>query len=355
MQEGEQEDLLTQDWSCLPPELWQTIALQCDEPSMQSLLFHRKRIAGILGHPRFIEAWYLAITHPHLNHALLLAAGRGVEEVALSLISKGAIPNSEVLEEAVRCRRPEMVRVLLEAGAPVGLWALHSAAKLGAADIVAMLLESRPPSPAMSNTPGADIAAATPLSTQPPAVYLGPALASAAAQGHLEVCKVLLQHGASATWSQSIPLAQAAASGNAELCRLLIQHGALATRDALLRVAKKGHVEVLELLLQAAQPPMQWLAVTLEHAAWCGKLDACEAILRYASAAASRVAAAGADSAANVSDLLCVSEALSLASSKGHGDVCRLLTRWAAGQQHLTEDQATAPQAYVCEQDHHLD
>lgn len=44
--------------------------------------------------------------------------------------------------------------------------------------------------------------------------------------GHLEVCKVLLEHGADVHACDNLPLIYAAMKGHLEVCKLLIEHGA---------------------------------------------------------------------------------------------------------------------------------
>eukprot|EP00455_Lapot_gusevi_P000497 TRINITY_DN10229_c0_g1_i3.p1 TRINITY_DN10229_c0_g1~~TRINITY_DN10229_c0_g1_i3.p1 ORF type:complete len:166 (+),score=10.84 TRINITY_DN10229_c0_g1_i3:78-575(+) len=85
-------------------------------------------------------------------------------------------------------------------------------------------------------------------------------LHNAASSGHLEICELLLQHGASVNAAEcgATPLHRAAFRGHTQVCALLLRHGAdpnlpdLSTdhRTPLHKAASQGHVAICRLLLQ---------------------------------------------------------------------------------------------------------
>eukprot|EP00892_Ulva_mutabilis_P006715 jgi/Ulvmu1/4415/UM002_0140.1 len=82
----------------------------------------------------------------------------------------------------------------------------------------------------------------------------------AARAGHVNACKLLLQHGASVnaktTLGRASSLHRAAFAGHINVVKLLVEHGAdLCARDAdgetaLHKAARQGHSDVVELLLR---------------------------------------------------------------------------------------------------------
>lgn len=163
---------------------------------------------------------------PPVDVAALCRAVREADEAALqALIHRGAdvrVGNERgwtPLHEAAFYGRVDMVRLLLDAGAPAGARAtatelfgstpLHAAAHKGHAAVVHLLLAH-----------GADVAAGdggrTPLRT-------------AAMWGHADAARLLLEHGAAPSVRDadgSTPLHYAAFGGHADVVHLLLAHGA---------------------------------------------------------------------------------------------------------------------------------
>ncbi|KAF2272918.1 ankyrin repeat protein, partial [Westerdykella ornata] len=75
-------------------------------------------------------------------------------------------------------------------------------------------------------------------------------LQAACREGHLNVVRALLHHGAE---TREV-MAEAASNGHTEIVRLLLQHGA-ETAGALSLAAKRGYMDIVRLLLQHGVDP----------------------------------------------------------------------------------------------------
>jgi len=178
--------------------------------------------AAAEGHSRAV-GWFLTIgSDPNVADAegftpLMAAAEHGHAEIVKQLLAAGADVNARgregwtaLMMAASFSDKPECARLLLEAGAdvhfkdPNGWTALMQAVYKGNAPIVALLAERSRPD-------------------------LDRALLVAALSGHLEVARVLLEHGADrhiTTDEGDTPLHLAIRRGHADVAVLLLRHGA---------------------------------------------------------------------------------------------------------------------------------
>ena len=228
---------------------------------------------------------------------LALATAGGATAVVEALLEAGAEVSGEAVERALvsacLAGHSRVVDLLEAAGARAsGLEAarLIQAVRTGDADAVRALL-----------TAGGDASATDPTDPRTPS-----ALHLAAAAGNVEVCRALLEHGATvdavtssaeAPWGRT-PLMVAAAAGYGEVVSALLEHGAdpqLQDRDyeegertALMLAAAGGNVTTVRILLKGGADPNvkdQEGLTALMHAALSGET----AILRLLLSAGARV------------------------------------------------------------------
>ncbi|XP_013111702.1 protein fem-1 homolog B isoform X2 [Stomoxys calcitrans] len=124
-------------------------------------------------------------------------------------------------------------------------------------------------------------------------VYGATALWVASGLGHLQVVKLLVQHGANVnhnTKAQSSPLRAACYAGRLDIVKYLIEHGADVNignkynNTCIMIAAYKGHTQVVDTLLKnGANPNDQALcgATALHYAAECGHYDVCRLLLDH--------------------------------------------------------------------------
>ncbi len=174
-----------------------------------------------------------------------------VEMVLIVLCGLSVAPLAAVaggLHDAVRARDETAVTALLKSGVPADEsdflfgTALHVAAAEGHADIARILIEN-----------GADVKAVSELKD-------ARALHLAARFGHVDVLAVLLDSGAdieARDQYRQTPLSRAAKLGHVEAVRLLLDRGAnIETREEkfgaapLHEAALHGHIDVVKLLLE---------------------------------------------------------------------------------------------------------
>ncbi|KAJ5523945.1 hypothetical protein N7494_010595, partial [Penicillium frequentans] len=192
----------------------------------------------------------------HYGSALAAAASRGHLGMARFLVKKGAEPDvvlssgwyGSALAAAASQGHFDIVQFLIEEGANPDLIlscgdygsALAAAASRGMMDIVQFLVEK----------------GAEPNLMLPNGIY-GSALAAAACEGHIEVVKIFLQNDANATIADSREYwltRNATLDGHNDLWGIPLQASAVFPHSAMGRTplffaAKKGHTNIVELLL----------------------------------------------------------------------------------------------------------
>lgn len=192
------------------------------------------------------------------DNALQAAAGNGHKRIVETLLAHGAMVNARgdggryhsALQTALAEGHEEVARTLLENGADVnaqGGWyctALQAASGHCSEVMVQTLLDK-----------GADV-------NVEGGWYYGSALTAAAAEGHEQVVRILLDSGANAdpSFEESLfgaPLQAAAARGYIEIVRTLMDRGVDVNRkitsshcgNALQAASADGHKDVVQLLL----------------------------------------------------------------------------------------------------------
>lgn len=119
------------------------------------------------------------------------------------------------------------------------------------------------------------------------------ALWVAAGAGHLNIVKLLIEHGADVnhhTKNLSTPVRAACFDGRLDVIRYLVNHKAdinlpnIYNNTCLMITAYKGHVAVVEFLLEndaLLNEQANCGATALHYAAECGHLDVCTVLLDY--------------------------------------------------------------------------
>lgn len=119
------------------------------------------------------------------------------------------------------------------------------------------------------------------------------ALWVAAGAGHLNIIKLLVEHGADLnhhTRNLSTPVRAACFDGRLDIIRYLVDHNAninfanAYNNTCLMIAAYKGHAEVVEYLLENDALPNEQAncgATALHYAAECGHVDVCSVLLDY--------------------------------------------------------------------------
>lgn len=119
------------------------------------------------------------------------------------------------------------------------------------------------------------------------------ALWVAAGAGHLNIIKLLVEHGADLnhhTRNLSTPVRAACFDGRLDIIRYLVDHGAninfanAYNNTCLMITAYKGHAEVVEYLLENEALPNEQAncgATALHYAAECGHVEVCSVLLDY--------------------------------------------------------------------------
>lgn len=148
----------------------------------------------------------------------------------------------------------------------------------------------------------------------------------AAKNGSLELLQVLLESDRSLTKSKAVheALIGATVSSNIEMCRLLLGHGALVSHDdgkAITLAARSGNLAILQGLLEAdkSKPPMAVIHETLILGAVSSNLEMCEVLLKHGASVNHRNG-----------------EAASTAAETGKYDLLRLLLGAGPDKQTLT-------------------
>ncbi|HEY8504776.1 MAG TPA: ankyrin repeat domain-containing protein, partial [Gemmataceae bacterium] len=188
------------------------------------------------------------------------------------------------LDLAAEAGNEELLNALLRKGAK---WTFRAAVFMGRADLVADMLKEDPKlvettfagdgwlgGTRIPHTPldwatfhnRADLVRYFIRKVEPYASereYWAEALTHAAARGHLDVVKVLLEAGAAPNAEHRWPLGEACRNGHLEVARLLLKHGAKLQGpregrradppSALYEAARYGHPEIVKLLLQACK------------------------------------------------------------------------------------------------------
>lgn len=143
---------------------------------------------------------------------------------------------------AVKAGRADIVRVILDRGAPVSIDdALITAAKVGHREVVETLLRAG----ADVNTPRKYYSFNTTNSIL--------ALVEAATEGRAEVARVLLDHGADVRARNNLPMFVAVSAGHTRVVKVLLEYGADVSADddePLREAAKWGYAGVVKVLLK---------------------------------------------------------------------------------------------------------
>ena len=168
------------------------------------------------------------------------------------------------------------------------------------------------------------------------------ALHWSAYNGHLELCRLLLQCNADVEaqdWNQSTPLHRACHNGNPDVCHLLLQFKAnveAKERDMrgiyspLVLCAKYDRLEVCRLLLQYNADPAKWSCSwysPLNESICKGNLDMCTLLLQFKADVNQKNSRQWTP--------------LHSASSRGNLELCRLLLQCNADIQAKDNDQFT--------------
>jgi ankyrin repeat protein len=106
----------------------------------------------------------------------------------------------------------------------------------------------------------------------------------AAYGGHTAVVRRLLARGGFDEESRARALELASVEGHAETVSLLLAAGAPSRDEALLSASRRGRIDALRLLLDAADPAIDGhlIETALEEAAFCGRGDVVDVLLRHA-------------------------------------------------------------------------
>lgn len=228
-------------------------------------------------------------TPPGGRPSLCLAYDKGNFEVVDLLLKKGANPNgkpsggSTVMYKAAGKGDFENTRKFLEYGAdpdatpPGGSTGLYNAASKGQEAIARVLMEYGADISIKASGQNSALWVAANMSNVAMARLLlergavvdaatfggNTALWHAAKRGDLQIASLLLEYGANPDekgMGQDTALMNAASKGNLHMARLLIDHGAdphkkVRSETPLSRAAKKGHRNVVEMMLDKSKSP----------------------------------------------------------------------------------------------------
>lgn len=206
------------------------------------------------------------------NNLLLRAASlNGHADMVQYLLDQGAdytVFNNGPLEEAAKNGHLDVVRVLLDAGADIDAQdgsILAGAARKGQLAVVNFLL-SKGADPTLDEQEALTRAAenghtdVVEILCQQKQIdvtlYDNKALSEALDGDHFDCARILLQHGADINFDHGEALRDAAEYNNKEIVAFLLEQGADAnahedTDTALVMAARKGHLQIVEMLLDA--------------------------------------------------------------------------------------------------------
>ncbi|KAK2790234.1 hypothetical protein FQN52_005731 [Onygenales sp. PD_12] len=243
-----QDSLSTQALECLQ---------QATEPSLNNEFASRAR-------PRILYGfnWYHGVM-PSLGSPIHIVVEFGIAHLVKRLLNKPILPYQDVnsklghgyspLFSAVRNGDEAMVRLLIKEGAVVdsldkdNTTPLSLAATAGYESIAKLLIDR-----------GAAVDSAGTGNETP--------LLFAARNGHEKVVRLLIDRGATIdivsyypgiSYSKETPLVAAALKGREAVVRLLLEKGGVMDKvnwDALIHVARRGHLTIARLLLQNGAP-----------------------------------------------------------------------------------------------------
>lgn len=218
----------------------------------------------------FIEEYGLAVDISN-NLMIRNAAENGHADAVKYLLSQGAdytVFNGGPLESAAKNGHVETVAAFLDAGADVNTGngkILIAAARKGQMDVVMLLLSrgadaTQEDQEALWRAAENGHTAVVKMICAQPGIDVGrddnKALEEALSGAHFECARVLIDHGADVNVNKGAFLREAAEDGQSETAEFLLQNGAdpdLAedTETPLVLAAGKGHINIVEMLLDA--------------------------------------------------------------------------------------------------------
>jgi len=249
----------------------------------------------------FIEEYGLAVDTAN-NLMLRQAAAAGQTEAVEYLLSQGAdytVFHNDPLHDAAKNGHAETVAVLLDAGADMHAGdgkILTAAARRGHLDVVRLLLE-RGADPARDGQEALWRAAENghtdivKLLCRHPSVDVAKdddkALEEALGGGHYDCARVLIGHGADVNADHGAFLREAAEYDRKETAEFLLKNGADpdAAKNAetpLVLAARKGHADIVEMLLDAGARAGAYNNAALEAAKKAEKWDVVGFLNRHA-------------------------------------------------------------------------
>ena len=252
----------------------------CTALTMAAEAGHVDVVAALFdGLPDQEAATLVNLAERHNVTALMRASQNGFEDVAKTLLDRGAIVNAQredtkrtALMLAARCGSVELTRLLLEKKADAtladkdALTALSSAAKFNHVHVLRELLgvrmppAARAPRTAPAAAPAASEAADGTSTSAAAAAEQQHALLLAARFGHGEAVRLLLQHDTDVNGrdaSGKTPLYWVCQNGHPTLVPQLLEAGADVNaqdaegRHALMACCRQGHTDVAHMLVVA--------------------------------------------------------------------------------------------------------
>lgn len=249
----------------------------------------------------FIEECGLSVGSGN-NLMLRHAAAKGQTEAVKYLLSQGAdysVFNHDPLHDAAQNGHVETVAALLDAGSDIHAGdgrALTVAARKGQTEVVKLLL-ARGADPARNDQEALRRAAdnghaeIVRLICVHPAIDVSlddeRALDEALDGQHYDCARILVEHGAQVNVKQGAFLREAVESGRKETVAFLLQNGAdpNAAKDAdtaLVIAARKGHAEIVDMLLDAGARAEAYNNAALDAAKRAEKWDVVAQLNRHA-------------------------------------------------------------------------